>query len=503
MIDQHKTLTEKFIKKGFWLYLFSFIIAPIWYIIKIVVSGDISVSELWILYGVLSLVILFSSFNDFWMNESLNYFIPKYVETKDYDKVKSLITYSIIVQIITGIIIAIILFFGSYYLAENYFKSTVAINILKIFAIYFLWVNIFQTFNNFFLAVQNTFYNKITEFLRMIFILIFSLFIFFSEFWNVVNYSSAWVFWLYFWIVFVVLFFYKAYYKKYLFKAKILWSKKLFKKIFSYAIFVFIWAQAATLLSQVDMQMVIYLLWTKQAWYYTNYLSIIWIPFMIIWPIFWLLFPMFSQMHAKKDLTKICLVKKILSKNFIAVAIAFNIFMFVFAEAIAYTLFWQKYLISGVIMQYSILFLVFNFLLQINFNILAWIWQIKDRVKIILIALVFNFIMNIILIKLIWVYWAALATWFGWVLIYVLSEYYLGKKYFVKLEYTFLTKNIILLWLLWTFCYYFINPSLISLGRITNLWIMTLLWIMWFGVFGLINFREFKSFVLEVKKLKE
>jgi hypothetical protein len=46
MIEQHKTLSEKFLKKGFWLYLFSFIIAPIGYIIKIIVSGEISVSEL-------------------------------------------------------------------------------------------------------------------------------------------------------------------------------------------------------------------------------------------------------------------------------------------------------------------------------------------------------------------------------------------------------------------------------------------------------------------------
>jgi hypothetical protein len=46
MIEQHKTLSEKFIKKGFWLYLFSFIIAPIGYVIKIIISGNISISDL-------------------------------------------------------------------------------------------------------------------------------------------------------------------------------------------------------------------------------------------------------------------------------------------------------------------------------------------------------------------------------------------------------------------------------------------------------------------------
>ena len=428
MIDQHRTLSEKFLKKGFWLYLFSFVIAPLWYIVKIIVSWEVSVGELWILYWVLSLVWLLAWFNDFWMTESLNYFIPKYLEKKNYSKVKSLIAYAFITQVITWLIIAFVLFFGADYLAIHYFKSDVATNILKIFSLYFLWVNIFQVFNSFFLSVQNTFFNKLTEFLRMIFISLFTIFLFIFELWNITTYSSAWVIWMYFWVIFVIYFFYKNYYKKYLAWVKIIWSKKLFKKIFWYAILVFVWSQAWSILSQIDMQMVIYLLWAEEAWYYTNYLSIIAIPFMIIWPIFSLLFPLFSEMHAKKDYKKIKLVKEILSKNFIAVAIAFNILMFVFAESIAYTLFWEKYITSWLILQYSILFLVFNFLLQINFSILAWIWRITDRVKIILVAIAFNFILNIIFIKTIWVYWAALASWLWWSLIYIMSEYYLWKK---------------------------------------------------------------------------
>lgn len=502
MIDQHKSLSEKFLKKGFWLYLFSFMVAPIWYIIKIILSWEISVSDLWILYWVISLVTLLAGFNDFWMTESLNYFIPKYLEKKDYSKLKSLITYAFITQLITWLIIAFILFFWADYLAENYFKSNIASNILKIFAVYFLWINFFQIFNWFFLAVQNTFFYKITEFIRMLFILIFTIYLYVFKLWDITNYASAWVFWMYIWIIFVVYLFYKNYYKKYLSWVKIVWSKQLFKKIFWYAILVFIGSQAWSILSQLDMQMVIYLLWVTDAWYYTNYLSIIAIPFIIIWPIFSLLFPLFSEMHAKKDYKGIKLVKEIMSKNFIAIAIAFNIFMFVFSEVIAYTLFWEKFLTSWLILKYSILFLIFNFLLQINFSILAWIWRIKDRVKIIFIAIIFNFILNLILIKNIWVQWAAIASWLWWLLIYIMSEYYLWKKYFIKFEYKFLIKNIFLLWLLWVFCYYVINPNLININRINTLWIMFILWAIWFTIFGIINIREFKNLIIEIKKLK-
>jgi len=44
-------------------------------------------------------------------------------------------------------------------------------------------------------------------------------------------------------------------------------------------------------------------------------------------------------MHAKNQKDKIKLVKQIFQKNFIAIAIAFNILFFIFAEEIAYILF--------------------------------------------------------------------------------------------------------------------------------------------------------------------
>jgi hypothetical protein len=42
---KEETLSEKFIKKGFWLYFFSFLIAPSGYIIKLVISNDLSVED--------------------------------------------------------------------------------------------------------------------------------------------------------------------------------------------------------------------------------------------------------------------------------------------------------------------------------------------------------------------------------------------------------------------------------------------------------------------------
>jgi len=47
MIEKTTSLKEKFIKKWFWLYFFSLLSAPIWYIIKIIISWKLAVEEIW------------------------------------------------------------------------------------------------------------------------------------------------------------------------------------------------------------------------------------------------------------------------------------------------------------------------------------------------------------------------------------------------------------------------------------------------------------------------
>ena len=511
-MSPEKKWTDSMLKKGFWLYLFSFIIAPIGYIVKIIVSGQISIEELWILYWILSLITMLSSFNDFWMTESMNFFVPKYLAKKDYSSIKTIIAFSFVTQVITWIIIATLLFFGADYLADNYFKNEAAKTTLQVFCLYFLWINVFQVFNNFFLTIQNTFYNKLTELLRLAFAMICTILITLLDFWNLFNYAATWMVGLYFWIIFVLYFFYHKYYKHYLKWVSFCFSIKLFKEIFSYSIVVFIASQAALILSQLDMQMIIYFLWSREAGYYTNYLSIITIPFLLIGPIFWFLFPFFSKLHAENKPEKIKQIKSEMQKNFIWVALAFNILFFVFAELIAYVLFWEKFIKSGVILQYSILFLIFNFLLQINFSILAWIWKIQTRLKIILLALAFNFILNIILINWVqlgwftiphmWVYWAALATSIGWILIWVLSEMKLWKEYISKFDYIYFIKNIFSLAWIWVLIYIYVIPYFEWAGRLESFFYLAFIACTWFGFFILINLWEFKKFIQEIKKLK-
>ena len=77
MLLKEEALADKFIKKGFWIYLFTFLIAPLGYMTKVMISRDLSVEEVGMIYGVISFLTLISLYNDLGCTESLNYFLPK------------------------------------------------------------------------------------------------------------------------------------------------------------------------------------------------------------------------------------------------------------------------------------------------------------------------------------------------------------------------------------------------------------------------------------------
>lgn len=499
MIDNYNSLSEKFLKKWFWLYLFSFIIAPIWYAIKIIISNDFSVWEVWLLYWIISLITIITAYNDLWMSQSTMYFIPRFVEEKRYDKVKTLLTYSFIFQIFTGLSIALFFYFWAEYIATNYFKDIAAVWLLKVFAFFFVAINIFQILTNFFLSIQNTLYSKWLEFIRFAFMLGYIFYCHFLDLWEIAQYSYAWLLWLYIWVILAIIIFIKKYFNKYFKNQKIIWSKELFLKIIKYSTVSFLWTQWATILGQIDMQMILILIWTEAAWFYTNYLTLISLSLMFVIPVFSLLISIFSQLDSKKEYDKIKNIRSFFNSFFIITWFILTIIFFIYSKEIAYIFFWEKFINSWIIIQYSILFIIFNILLQINFQLLGWTWKIKERTKIIYLAIILNIITNYFLIKMIWVYWAALATWIGWLFIWIMSEFKIDKKYKWRTNFKFLFKNFIIFWIIWIFLSLFLKVNYTDYSKIILLIIIWTISLILFLIFILINIKETKNLISNIK----
>lgn len=104
---QDQPLGQKLIKKGFWLYFFMLLTAPVGYIIKVLVSNTLSVEDVGIFYSVFGLMMLFSSYHDLGLTEALQYYLPKYWIHKEYDKYKTILYITILAQIITGVVVSL------------------------------------------------------------------------------------------------------------------------------------------------------------------------------------------------------------------------------------------------------------------------------------------------------------------------------------------------------------------------------------------------------------
>jgi len=104
-------LGQKLIKKWFWLYFFMMITAPVGYIIKVIVSNTLSVSDVWIFYSVLGFVGLVSIYHDLGLTEALQYFLPKYWIEKKYNSYKTIIVITLLAQVAIGTAIACLIYF--------------------------------------------------------------------------------------------------------------------------------------------------------------------------------------------------------------------------------------------------------------------------------------------------------------------------------------------------------------------------------------------------------
>ena len=159
-------------------------------------------------------------------------------------------------------------------------------------------------------------------------------------------------------------------------------------------------ANIGVILSQVDMQLIIILLGPEATGYYSNYLSLLNIPFIFITPLFGFLFPVISELHGRENKIKMQIIHKEFSLYFSILGIWLSVFLYQFGESLAVLFFGDKFRESGIILGYSAFFLTFLLLVQINFQFLAGTGKIGERARILAIVLPINIVSNYIMIQL-------------------------------------------------------------------------------------------------------
>lgn len=455
---QDETLSQKLIKKGFWLYLFSYLVAPAGYLVRLLISNspEVSVEDVGVLYSIISLVTFLNVYNDLGLTESLQYFLPKFWIEKKYNWIKTIVWLSFLVQTATAVLIACGLRFGGERLANHYFHNPNAEIILKYFCLYFLGINIFQTLQSIFIAFQKTFDYQFVDFIRMRSIVCFTVFCFFTNKASIERYSLNWLLGLGVGVLSAGLLYWKKYHTPVM-QGSFERNKPMLKRYRNYALWAFIGANIGNVFWQIIQQMVIYFLGAENAWYYANFLSLFYIGNILIWPIMWLIFPIVSELITKKDQKKLWLLFSSFYSYFSILTLSLSILFITLGSEITILLFGEKYQLSGQLFSLSWFFLIFNILTVFNFSVLAGLWRIKERVKILTTWTIITILFTYFAIKFFGLRWAGMGFGISYLILWCLSFPYLSEISRFSLQWKFIIKNLIILSILGGVIYFWKN----------------------------------------------
>lgn len=413
-----------------WLYIFTFLIAPIGYIIKVILSHDLSVSDIGSIYSIISLIVLLTGYADLGMAESMNYFLPKYAVNKQYQDMKYILLLTLIVHLVSGLILGWAIYFGANWLAMHQFTNfdpTLMIPLIQVASLFFIGSSMLHYTTQIFSALQYVKLQKITEIIRMLVTLSAVCIILFSGLWSAVFYMWCWIIgvitgslvWLIFTIIFV--------YRPYLQDVSYAIDTETKKSFIRYSLATFLTVNVTSLFSQIDIQLVAKFLDSNAAGYYSNYLSLIAIPFIFLGPMISFLFPVISELSGRKDHTRIRIVYSTFSLYFSIFGIWIGMFFLLTGPSLAVGFFSEKFLESGYILLYSAPFVVFNLLIQLQFQILAWLGRARAKMISLILILPVNILLNLLFILVLdmWARGSALAVWLTWVPLYLIGRYYI------------------------------------------------------------------------------
>jgi len=506
-ILQQETLSHKLISKWFWAYVFVIFTAPLGYLLRLLASNTLSVADVWIFYGVLSLISLLYSYNDLGLTESMQYFLPRYrLEGKKW-QIKNTIWLSLLMQMITWIIIFSLLFFNAEWLAIHHFHEIAATNVIRIMSFYFLWYNLLQVSNSIFVAFQDTFSSGLLNFSNMFSVLIFSIIFWLCASFNVSLFALSWIIWVGMWIsIWIILIFRKYNHIIQLPREKI--DKELISTQFKYAVWVFLTTNVSMLLWNIDQQLVVNKLWAESSWYFTNTLSLLNIFVTVVSPLICLLFPIATELSTRKEKQKFQQLESSMYTHFVFLAIVIWWLFLIFWQEISVLLYGEKFRFSGELLQILWPCLIFHCLSWLNFSLLAWLGKIKERFRILLVSLVVNvtcnvlvlFVFNLDLHAVISVLaLSRIVQFIGWLL-------YIRKRYPFNFDRKFFLKNVLIIWILCGILYWIRNISTLfypNQNRRQLLFILAWICIIYVWIITGFNRWKIKSLINEVKKVRK
>ncbi len=339
-MNKNSNLTSRVVKGSSIIILFTVLLSPLGYFIRILYSQSLSIELFGLFYAVLNFFTLITTYNDLGFGYSLTFFLPKYIKKNDFQTSWQMYKIVQIIEVSTSIILSILLIAFASFIADNFFKVPVAKNLIYIFCIYLIAHGFLSALINLFNGLQKELYYSSIHLMRMLFTLSFSIFFWLIDSPNVIYYAISWA-GAYICVGIIYNFILHKKYP-YLTKNKFHWDKQLYLKMQSYALPALLTTSIFSLTTFSDSFFLTIFRGVKEVGIYNIILPLVTISSIFLAPLSNLLVPLISHLVEGEKGKVIQLLNAIL-KIIPFVGIYFSLFLILFPSISVSLLFGKKW----------------------------------------------------------------------------------------------------------------------------------------------------------------
>ncbi|MBT3303907.1 flippase [Candidatus Woesearchaeota archaeon] len=426
------TYLKKGLKGVSLLFITTILATLIGYITRAVLARSLQPEQFGLFYAVLSLMTFILIFTNFGFGSSLTKHVSEFVSKKDRNAMKTVIVFVSSIKLGLAVIASLILFFLSKFLAANYFKNPVAEVLLLFFAV----ILIISTFNslllNIFNGLQKYFLMGGIQLFEKIMFLVFVLVFVYSGFTK--NASLATFAYLVALALTGLVFVFVMLRQTRLSRLKFSPSKKLFKKLSSFASASFLTSVSRVVIGYIDTLMLTFFTTLAQVGVYNVVYPTVLMLTVVGKAVNNVIFPMSSELWAKGLKDKLKAGMMMIQRVILVVLIPLALVLLIFPKLIITLLFGAPYASGYFAMQILALGVIFASMGTVYYSVLKGIGKPLEVTKIVGIGAVFNIVMNLILIPIWGIEGAALTTTLSYLLMLILASFKLKKFVSVPLN---------------------------------------------------------------------
>src|SRR3989338_3984510 len=400
--------TKLAVKGAATVFIISILAAFLGYVARFILARNLTVEDFGLFYSVFAFLGMFGVFKSLGFDRALANFIPEFMHKKNYNRIKSSIIYVSAIQLLTNIIVIIGIYLSSDYLSRNFFRSPQADIVLKLMAIAFF-------LDSFVLVLKFAFqgFKKMTYFagidavkmLLVIAIILVGIGMNYGILSPVAAYIIASI------IVILVFGFIliKRIFPGFL-KSKIIYERKLVRKISRYSIFAMAAGVGMVILGYTDTILLTYFSGLTSVALYNVALPTAKVLMYFPRSIAGILLPLISELWAKKEKALIREGIESLYKYTIIIIIPLVFMILSFSDLLIGTLFGKDYVVASNALKILSIGMIFAVLYVVNIDFFSGIGKPEINNLIVYSAALFNLVANIIMIPIWGITGAAIST---------------------------------------------------------------------------------------------